>query len=195
MVYSATKYIGGHSDLIAGAVLGNANVIQRIKVLRTFLGNMVGPHTAWMLLRSLETLSVRLERQAISAQKVAQYIKNHLKIEKINYLGLIKEGSRDYEIYKRQYNSPGAMLSIYLKGGEKEAFQFLNHLKLIQLAVSLGSTESLIQHPETMTHCAVAPEEKSRIGITPNLVRLSVGVEDADDLIWDIEQALDAIGK
>lgn len=193
VVYSATKYIGGHSDLIAGAVLGSAGVIQRVKVLRTFLGNMVSPHTAWLLLRSLETLNVRMERQAKSAQKIAEYLNTHDKVDKIKYLGLIKEGDANYELYKRQYNSPGAMISIYVKGGEKEAFQFLNHMRLIQLAVSLGSTESLAQHPSSMTHCAVEPIEKERIGITANLVRVSIGVEDADDLIWDLEQALAAI--
>lgn len=189
-VYSATKYIGGHSDLIAGAVLGTAEVMGRVKVLRTFLGNMAGAHTSWLLTRSLETLSIRMERQATSAEKIALYLKNHPKIEKINYLGLLEENTRDYDIYKRQYTSPGAMISIYLKGGEKEAFQFLNNLSLIQLAVSLGSTESLIQHPKSMTHCAVAPEEQARIGISDTLVRLSVGVEDANDLISDIEHAL-----
>lgn len=189
-VYSATKYIGGHSDLIAGAVLGTEEVMGRVKVLRTFLGNMVGPHTAWLLSRSLETLSIRMERQASTACKVATYLQNHDKIEKINYLGLIKKGTKEYDIYKRQYTSPGAMISIYIKGGEAETFQFLNHLKLIQLAVSLGSTESLIQHPKSMTHCAVEANEQARIGITDNLVRLSIGVEDADDLIEDIAQAL-----
>ena len=193
VVYSATKYIGGHSDLIAGAVLGNTETMIRVKTLRTFLGNMVSPHTAWLLLRSLETLKVRMERQASSAEKIAHFLNDHEKIKEVHYLGLLKEGTKEYQLYKRQYTSPGAMISIYIKGGEKEAFQFLNQLKLIQLAVSLGSTESLVQHPQTMTHCAVDPKEAERIGITPNLIRLSVGVEDADDLIKDIEQALSKV--
>lgn len=191
VVYSATKYIGGHSDLIAGAVLGKSDTMTRVKTLRTFLGNMVGPHTAWLMLRSLETLKIRMERQALSAKKIAEFLNDHDKIEDIHYLGLLEEGTSEYQLYKRQYTSPGAMISIYIKGGEKEAFQFLNQLKLIQLAVSLGSTESLVQHPQTMTHCAVDPKEAAKIGITPNLIRLSVGVEDADDLIRDINQALD----
>ncbi|MFA5573513.1 MAG: cystathionine gamma-synthase family protein [Brumimicrobium sp.] len=192
-VYSATKYIGGHSDLIAGAVLGNTNVIGRVKVLRTFLGNMVGPHTAWMMLRSLETLKIRMERQALSAEKVANFLNNHPKVADVKYLGLIKENHKDYELYKRQYTSPGAMISLYVKGGESEAFKFLNNLNLIQLAVSLGSTESLAQHPASMTHCAVDKNEKERIGITNNLVRISIGVEDPDDLISDLKNALEAI--
>ncbi|MTI32835.1 cystathionine gamma-synthase family protein [Xanthovirga aplysinae] len=190
VIYSATKYIGGHSDLIAGAVLGNAELIQRVKVLRTFLGNMASPHTCWLLLRSLETLKVRMEQQRRNAEQLAHFLNNHPKIEKVYYLGLIEEGTKAFEIYKKQYTSPGAMLSFEIKGGEKEAFYFLNQLKLIKLAVSLGSTESLIQHPATMTHAGVNPESKLKMGITDNLIRLSVGVEHYEDLIGDIEQAL-----
>lgn len=193
VLYSATKYIGGHSDLVAGAALGNAETIGRIKTLRTFFGNMAAPQTAWLMLRSLETLQIRMERQASSAKKIANLLNTHPKIERVNYLGLLKEDTQEYRLYKKQYTSPGAMISIYVKGGEKEAFQFLNHLQLVHLAVSLGSTESLAQHPQTMTHCAVDPQEQKSIGITPNLVRLSVGVEDVDDLIKDIEQALQKV--
>lgn len=193
VMYSATKYIGGHSDLIAGAVLGNSTVMSRIKALRTFLGNMASPNTGWLLLRSLETLKIRMERQAANAEKIAEFLVSHPKVEKVYYLGLIKETSSKYEAYKRLFTSPGAMISFDVKGGEKEAFQFLNSLKLVQLAVSLGSTESLVQHPDTMTHSAVNPEEKKQLGITGKLVRLSVGVENYEDLIWDISQALDTI--
>src|SRR5690554_669929 len=132
VVYSATKFIGGHSDLIAGAVLANAELMVRVKTLRTFLGNMVSPHTAWMMMRSLETLKIRMEKQSRNAEKIAAFLDAHDKVEKVHYLGLIKEGSKDYDLYKRQYNSPGAMISFNIKGGEKEAFQFLNSLKLIQ---------------------------------------------------------------
>ncbi|HLV41542.1 MAG TPA: cystathionine gamma-synthase family protein [Brumimicrobium sp.] len=193
VVYSATKFIGGHSDLIAGAVLANAELMGRVKTLRTFLGNMVSPHTAWLMMRSLETLKIRMERQALSAQKVADFLNTHDKVEKVHYLGLITEKSKDYELYKRQYNSPGAMISFNIKGGEKEAFQFLNHLKLIQLAVSLGSTESLAQHPQTMTHCGIEPKARERMGVTASLVRISIGVEDAEDIIWDVQQALEQV--
>ncbi|RFC53914.1 cystathionine gamma-synthase family protein [Brumimicrobium aurantiacum] len=193
VVYSATKFIGGHSDLIAGAVMGNAELMIRVKTLRTFLGNMVSPHTAWLMLRSLETLKIRMEKQSQNAQKVANFLNGHEKVEKVHYLGLIDEESPYYELYKRQYNAPGAMISFLIKGGEKEAFQFLNSLNLIQLAVSLGSTESLAQHPQTMTHCAIEPKARERMGVTANLVRVSIGVEDAEDIIHDVSQALDTV--
>lgn len=193
VVYSATKYIGGHSDLIAGVVMGNSELMTRVKTLRTFLGNMVSPHTAWMMLRSLETLKIRMEKQALNAEKVANFLDTHDKVEKVHYLGLIGEDSPYYELYKRQYSSPGAMISFNVKGGEKEAFKFLNKLELIQLAVSLGSTESLAQHPQTMTHCGIEPKARELMGVTANLVRISIGVEDAEDIILDVKQALEAV--
>ncbi|NCQ11581.1 MAG: cystathionine gamma-synthase family protein [Bacteroidetes bacterium] len=192
-IYSATKYIGGHSDVIAGAVCGSKEVMTRVKTLRTFLGNMASPHTGWLLLRSLETLKIRMEQQAKNAEEVANFLVNHPKVKKVNYLGLIKEGSEDWDTYKRQYSSPGAMLSFEIKGSEKEAFKFINALKLIKLAVSLGGTESLVQHPDTMTHAGVDVKEKLDVGITSNLVRLSVGIENERDLIWDVSQALDLV--
>lgn len=196
VLYSATKYIGGHSDVIAGACLGSAELIQRIKTLRTFLGNMAGPWTGWLLMRSLETLKVRMDQQARNAEKVAAYLSNHPKIENIFYLGnLSPQDGVQYEIYQRQCLSAGAMLSFTLKGGEKEAFQFLNELRLVKLAVSLGSTESLAQHPASMTHAGVPKADRETMGITDNLVRLSVGVEHYNDLIHDLEQALKAVQK
>ncbi|MCC4214747.1 cystathionine gamma-synthase family protein [Leeuwenhoekiella parthenopeia] len=193
VIYSATKYLGGHSDLIAGAVLGYAAVMQRIKVLRTFLGNMASPHTCWLLLRSLETLKVRMEQQAHTAERVAAYLKTHPKILKVHYLGCLAEGSEAYALYKRQYTSPGAMIAFEVKGKEAEAFKFLNSLKLVKLAVSLGSTESLGQHPATMTHVGLDPEMKEFMGINERLVRLSVGLEHEEDLIADIENALSLV--
>ena len=192
VLYSATKYIGGHSDVIAGACLGSKELIAQVKGMRTFLGNMAGPWTGWLLLRSLETLKVRMEQQARNAKSVYDSIVNHPKVKTIHYLGAIEAGTREKEIFDKQYKSAGAMLSIILEGGEEEAFKFLNNLKLIKLAVSLGSTESLAQHPASMTHAGVDPHDRSKYGITDNLVRLSVGVEDAQDLIWDIEQALES---
>lgn len=190
VMYSATKYIGGHSDIIAGAVLGNSEIISRVKTLRTFLGNMAGPWTGWLLMRSLETLKIRMEKQQSNAIKVAEFLQSHDKIGRVNYLGLIAEGTENYRIFKNQYDGPGAMISFEVKGGEKSAFKFLNALSLIHLAVSLGSTESLIQHPRTMTHTGVAEEDLDEMKITDSLVRLSVGVENADDIIYDLEQAL-----
>ncbi len=193
VLYSATKYIGGHSDLIAGAVLGSTELMIRVKTLRTFLGNMVSPHTAWLMLRSLETLKVRMDQQTKNAQIVANYLQNHAKVENVYYLGVLEEGTEAYTTYKKQCSAPGAMVSFDIKGGEKEAFTFLNHLKLMKLAVSLGSTESLAEHPKTMTHAGVDPGQCKRMNITNQLVRLSIGVENAKDLIWDVEQALEKV--
>lgn len=193
VIYSATKYIGGHSDLIAGAVLGSQEIMGRVKVLRTFLGNMASPHTCWLLLRSLETLKVRMEQQALNASKVADYLSGHEKVLKIHYLGAITPDSEDYKIYKKQYSSAGAMISFDIKGQQAEAFKFLNALRLMKLAVSLGSTESLAQHPASMTHVGLTPELREQIGITEGLVRLSIGIENYEDLIADIKQALEAV--
>jgi methionine-gamma-lyase len=195
VLYSATKYIGGHSDVIAGACLGSKQLMARVKGLRTFLGNMAGPWTGWLLMRSLETLKIRMEQAALNATHVARFLENHAKVEKIYYLGTIpKNGSeRDKMIYARQFTSSGAMIAFDIKGGEAEAFRFLDSLKLIKLAVSLGGTESLAEHPQTMTHADVPMEDKKVMHITEKLIRLSVGVEHYNDLIADIGQALDQI--
>jgi methionine-gamma-lyase len=196
VLYSATKYIGGHSDVIAGACLGSAELMLRIKTLRTFLGNMAGPWTGWLLLRSLETLKLRMQQQEANARQIATWLVEQQQVEKVHYLGLLTpEDGAAYEIYKNQCNSAGAMVSIEVKGGEREAFAFLNHLRLVKLAVSLGSTESLAQHPASMTHAGLDPEEKLRLGIKENLVRLSVGVENVDDLLWDLNQAFEGMGE
>lgn len=190
-IYSATKYLGGHSDLIAGAILGSAELIQQIKVYRTFLGNAPAPNTCWLLMRSLETLKVRMEAQQATAMVVAEYLKNEPAFKSISYLGLdIQHDDRKKEIYNRQMTGPGAMISFELPGFEQDAFNFLNQLRLIKLAVSLGSTESLAQHPSSMTHASMPAAEKLRMGITPSTVRLSIGLENAEDLIADIKMAL-----
>jgi methionine-gamma-lyase len=192
VLYSATKYIGGHSDVIAGACLGSAELLARIKGMRTFLGCMAGPWTGWLLLRSLETLKPRMETQARNAAQVAAFLQGHAKVKKVHYLGLL-DTPEQQAIFKAQCLGAGAMLAFDIQGGEKEAFRFLNALKLVKLAVSLGSTESLAEHPATMTHVGVDPVERRRLGITGGLVRLSVGVEHPEDLIWDLEQALAAV--
>lgn len=193
VMYSATKYIGGHSDLIAGAVLGKKDLMKRVRTLRTFLGNMAGPWTGWLLMRSLETLKVRMTQQAENASKVADYLAAHPKVEKVYYLGHLPENSPQYHIFKKQLSCAGAMVSFDIQGGEKEAFQFLDHLKLFHLAVSLGSTESLAEHPATMTHSDVSDQDRDKLGISEKLVRLSIGVEHHEDLIWDIQQALEKV--
>lgn len=191
VLYSATKYIGGHSDVIAGAVLGYVPLIKRIKTLRTFLGNMCSPHTGWLLMRSLETMKVRMEQQAFNANRVADYLNQHQKVEKVYYLGFC-EGDQ-VRIRNEQCIGDGAMLSFDIRGGEQEAFAFLNNLKLIKLAVSLGGTESLAEHPATMTHIDIPPFEKEYLNISEKMVRLSIGVENYKDIIWDIEQALEKV--
>lgn len=197
VLYSATKYIGGHSDVIAGACLGSKELIARVKGLRTFLGNMAGPWTGWLLMRSLETLKVRMEQQALNAKYVAEYLNAHPMVERIYYLGnTASNGSpEDKKIIARQFRSHGAMIAFDIKGGEKEAFQFLDQLKLIKLAVSLGGTESLAEHPHTMTHADVSPQDKAAMNITDKLVRLSIGVENYQDIIQDIGQALEGVTK
>ena len=193
ILYSATKYIGGHSDVIAGACLGSNELMARVKGMRTFLGNMAGPWTGWLLMRSLETLKARMNIQEFNAGKVAEFLQNHPKVEKVYYLGMI-EDQEQKRIFDEQCEGNGAMVSFDIKGGEKEAFQFLNNLKLMKLAVSLGSTESLAEHPASMTHAGVPPEDRVKYNISPNLVRLSIGVENEKDIIWDINQALEKVG-
>jgi methionine-gamma-lyase len=195
VLYSATKYIGGHSDVIAGACLGSKELMARVKGLRTFLGNMAGPWTGWLLMRSLETLKVRMDQQAINAKHVAEFLKSHPKVETVYYLGEMAAHGTENEkaIIKRQYSSHGAMIAFDIKGGEAEAFKFLDSLKLMKLAVSLGGTESLAEHPQTMTHADVDQEAKEQLKITEKLVRLSIGVENYNDLIADINQALEEV--
>ena len=193
VIYSATKYIGGHSDLIAGAALGPTELMAQIAEMRTILGTIASPHTGWLMMRSLETLSLRMHRQSENAQKIAAFLDAHPKVEKVGYLGLIDPDDSEYEIYQNQCEGPGAMISIWIRGGEEEAFRFIDALQMVHLAVSLGSTESLIQHPSSMTHAGVDPEHKMRHDITDSLVRLSVGVEDPDDIIADLSSALEKV--
>jgi methionine-gamma-lyase len=192
VLYSATKYIGGHSDVIAGACLGNKVLISRIKVLRTFLGNMASPNTGWLLLRSLETLKLRMDKQVYNATKVAEFLNQHHTVEKVYFLGnLTQKNGEQFHIRNKQCLTNGGMISFDIKGGEKEAFKFLNSLKLIKLAVSLGSTESLAEHPASMTHVDVDETLKAELSITDKMIRLSIGVEHYEDIIKDIKQALD----
>lgn len=190
VLYSLTKYVGGHSDLIAGGCMGPADLIDQVKVTRTIFGTMAGPWTSWLLMRSLETLKLRMTSQMKNARYVADFLAAHPKVERVHYLGHLKEGDPQYEIFRKQCSGAGGMISFEVKGGEAEAFRLLNALRLVKLAVSLGGTESLAEHPGTMTHSDVPPENRLRMGITPAMVRLSVGVEHYEDLIADLEQAL-----
>ncbi len=194
VVYSLTKYAGGHSDLVAGAVLGAKPLINTIRAMRNTIGTICDPNTAWMLMRSLETLELRMSRAGENAARVCGYLRDHPKVERVGYLGFLAEAEgRQADIYRRHCTGGGSTFSLYLKGGEPEAFRFLDALKIAKLAVSLGGTETLASHPAGMTHLSVADARKQALGITDNLVRISIGVEDADDLIADMEQALAAV--
>src|SRR6056300_1315055 len=191
--YSATKFLNGHSDVIAGAVMGSREAIGPVKGLRTFLGGMIAPYTAWLLTRSLETLHVRMNYQTQNASRIAAFLEGHDKVSRVYFPGLASMGERQNAIYANQCKAPGAMISFVVKGDEAGAFKFLNALKLVKLAVSLGSNESLAQHPFSMTHANVPDEEKLSTGVALGLVRLSVGIEHAEDLIDDLTQALDKV--
>ena len=191
--YSATKFLNGHSDVIAGCAMGSEQVIRPIKTLRTFLGSMIAPYTAWLLTRSLETLHLRMAKQGENAEKVVNYLISHRSVKTVSFPGIETMGKKQNKIFKRQCLGSGAMISFEVFGGEKEAFKFLNNLKLIKLAVSLGSNESLAQHPHSMTHADVPDDIKEKIGINQGLIRLSVGIENSEDIISDLNNAFKEI--
>lgn len=193
VVYSLTKYAGGHSDLVAGGVLGAKSLIDRVRAMRNTIGTILDPHSSWMLLRSLETLELRMTRAGENAARICAWLRDRPQVEKVVYLGF-PETERQRDIYARHCTGAGSTFSLYLKGGEKEAFAFLDALKIAKLAVSLGGTETLASHPAAMTHLSVPPERRAALGIADNMVRISIGVEDADDLIADFAQALRAVG-
>ena len=193
VIYSRTKYAGGHSDLVAGGALGGRAQIEPIRAMRNILGTITDPHTAWMLLRSLETLELRMSRAGENAARVCAALRHNPKVEHVGYLGFLDDGSHQSDIYHRHCTGAGSTFSLYLTGGEREAFAFLDALKIAKLAVSLGGTETLASHPAAMTHLSVSADRKAALGITDNLVRISIGIEDADDLIADFAQALESI--
>ncbi|MEN9724443.1 MAG: hypothetical protein RJB38_2429 [Pseudomonadota bacterium] len=203
-VYSATKFIGGHSDLIAGAVLGRASLIAEINTYRSFLGTMGSPFVCWQMMRSLETLKIRMEKQAENAQRVARFLADHPRVQRV-FFPLGHSGRSGAETSpvagaslpvgesgstQEQITGTGSMISFEVKGGKETAFSVLNRVRVCHLAVSLGGTETLIEHPKTMTHSELDEDLMHRCGITDGLIRLSVGLENPDDLIADLEQAL-----
>jgi methionine-gamma-lyase len=190
VLYSLTKYVGGHSDLIAGACLGAAELIAAVRGMRTILGTMADPWTGWMLMRSLETLKLRMTSQMKNARYVADFLNDHPAVKRVHYLGFLADDDPQRDLFRRQCEAPGSTFSFEVHGGEADAFRFLNRLKLIKLAVSLGGTESLAEHPATMTHSDIPKEDQQRLGITEGMVRLSIGVEHPEDLIADLRQAL-----
>jgi methionine-gamma-lyase len=188
-IYSLTKYVGGHSDLIGGAVLGSHADLKAIRALRSAIGTQLDPHSCWMLSRSLETVSLRMERAADNAAKVAQFLSEHPQVAAVHYPSLLPADHPARALIQRQSKSAGSTFSFEVKGGQAEAFAFLNRLQLFKLAVSLGGTESLICHPATTVHSGLTEEARRDIGITPALIRASIGIEHPDDLIADIAQA------
>jgi methionine-gamma-lyase len=191
-VYSLTKYVGGHSDLIAGAALGSKATARPIKALRGAIGTQLDPHSCWMLGRSLETLGMRMERAGRNARAVAEWLAEHPKVERVAYPPFLGEESAAAKVFARQCSGAGSTFSFDIRGGERAAFAFLDALQIFKLAVSLGGTESLASHPAAMTHSGVPVEVRDRIGILDSTIRLSIGVEHPDDLIADLAQALAA---
>ncbi len=190
-LYSLTKYVGGHSDLIAGAALGSKAVMKQVKALRGAIGTQLDPHSCWMLGRSLETLQIRMERANSNARAVADFLRDHPKVETIHYLSYSDPNSPTGQTFAAQCTGAGSTFSFDIKGGQPASFRFLNALKIFKLAVSLGGTESLASHPATMTHSGVPVEVRQRIGVLDSTIRLSIGIEHPDDLVADLTLALD----
>jgi methionine-gamma-lyase len=193
ILYSATKFFGGHSDLVAGLALGSKELIGQVKVTRTIFGANSDPDTAWLILRSLGTLQIRMQQQQVHAQQMVAFLQQHPKVTKVYYPGLESMGADQVALFQRQCLGSGSLISFDVAGGEAEAFRVLDSLKHMKLAVSLGGIETLIEHPHTMTHADMTDAEKAATGITPAMIRLSVGLEDPRDLIADLEQALSRI--
>jgi methionine-gamma-lyase len=189
-VTSLTKYVGGHSDLIAGGASGDRLMLAPVRRMRSTLGTMCDPHTAWLLMRSLETLQLRMHAGAAGARRVAEFLHAHPKIENVWYLDFLPADHPDRPLHERQNKSAGSTFSFEVRGGEPAAFALLDRLEVIKLAVSLGGTETLASHPASTTHSGMAAEALKRFSITPALIRISIGVENPDDLIADLEQAL-----
>lgn len=194
VIYSVTKNLAGHSDVIAGAVTGKKQWVGRVRKARTFIGGILGPMDSWLILRSLETYKLRTEAQEANTHKVAEALMQHPAVQEVRYLGNIEDWNPAQAAdFRAECKGTGSMIALHIKGGEKEAFTVLDHMEVFKLGVSLGSTESLCEHPYTMTHGKIDDALKPGLGITENLIRLSIGVENADDLIADLNSSLDLI--
>lgn len=193
VVHSATKYLNGHGDVIAGFVVGSKELVDKARLVgvKDMTGSVLAPFNAYLINRGLKTLEIRMERHCQNAQKVAEFLEKHPKVESIEYPGL--KSFKYYDLAKKQMKLPGAMMSFELKGGIEAGITLMNSVKLCTLAVSLGDCETLIQHPASMTHSPYTKEERLAAGITDGMVRLSVGLESAEDIIEDLKEALDKI--
>ena len=192
VMHSMTKFINGHTDVVAGMIVpASDELCRRIRPAHAYLGACMDPHQAWLTLRGLRTLALRVRASMANAIEVARYLERHPKIEWVRYPGL--ESHPQYELAGRQMDGPGALVSFEVKGGVEAGVRLLDSVQLMTLAVSLGGVETLIQHPSSMTHAAMSREARLAAGISDGLVRLSVGCENADDLVADLEQALEGV--
>jgi cystathionine gamma-lyase len=189
VVHSMSKYLNGHSDVVAGmVVLNDDKLAEKLHFLQNSMGAILGPMDSWLVLRGLKTLHIRMRQHQENAQRIATFLEEHPAVERVIYPGL--ESHPQYEIARSQMSGPGGMITFFVKGGLEPARRMLETVKVFALAESLGGVESLIEHPAIMTHASVPPEVRAELGITDGLIRLSVGIEDGDDLIADLEQAL-----
>jgi cystathionine gamma-synthase len=191
VVHSATKYLAGHSDVVAGTVSASAETVTLIRGFRKILGGVMDPHAAWLLLRGLKTLSVRVDRQNRSAMELARFLKDHPAVERVHYPGLADH--HDHSIARAQMSGFGGMLSFEVRGGFVPASEFAGALRVATLAPSLGGVETLVTQPVTTSHYWLSPAERAKAGISDGLVRVSVGLEDVEDLIQDFRTALEGV--
>ncbi|HDR06764.1 MAG TPA: aminotransferase class I/II-fold pyridoxal phosphate-dependent enzyme [Candidatus Coatesbacteria bacterium] len=187
-LHSCTKYVGGHGDAVAGAYCGSEELIAEAREWRTDIGGVIAPLQCWLLLRGLKTLHLRVERSQANAVALARFLNGHPKVERVHYPGL--ESHPGFEAGRRQMDGPGGILSFNVAGGVEAGARLINSVRLMTVAVSLGDCATLIEHPASMTHSTMSPEEQAAYGIAPGLVRIAAGLEDADDLLEDLEQAL-----
>jgi cystathionine gamma-lyase len=190
VVHSTTKYLGGHSDLIGGGLaLSDSSIYEKVRFAQNAAGAVPGPMDCWLVLRGIKTLAVRMERHCSNAQKIADFLEGHPKVSKAVYPGL--PSHPQHELAARQMTGFGGIVSFHLKSGSDSCKRLLKHVKIFSTAESLGGVESLIEHPSSMTHASVPTEEREKIGVTDSLIRASIGIEDADDLIADLSTALE----
>ena len=192
VLHSMTKFINGHSDVVGGAMMFNSDEIrQKLFFYQNAIGPCQSPFDSWLVLRGIKTLAVRMKAHEQNAMKISNYLENHAKVEKVVYPGL--KSHPQYELAKKQMKGSGGMITFFLKGGIDESRRFLENVKLFALAESLGGVESLVDHPAIMTHASIPKEVREQLGIHDNLIRLSVGIEDCDDLIADLERAFSKV--
>ena len=193
VLHSATKYLNGHGDVIAGFVVGKKEFIDQVRLfgVKDMTGAVLSPFDAYLIMRGMKTLQIRMDRHTKNAMEVAKFLESHENVELVNYPGL--ESFPQYELAQKQMDMPGGMIAFEVKGGLEAGKKLLNSLELCTLAVSLGDCETLIQHPASMTHSPYTPEERAEAGISEGLIRISVGLEDAEDIIADLKQGLDRL--